>query len=449
MEHFQSSTDDFIDVQIQENLGRETLMTIDSLNQCQDWFSLFGFFAIFVILLVAGYFGPEAHSTKVYEKIDSDSTVFFYKGLTPMNRFIHMNMYFLIESREDKIPGKINASCSVTLENSKKGKKSTTNFGGIVELKADIRENRTHKIHIFSEEVIDFDAIDGKIVLNNKEPKKHLTSIVELGVGSVDHTYFQIYLRITLSLVQVIFFVSFSLRLRQIDRKMWHLEQKITLPLILITLFHTNPLFFLQVKNPSRLFNTLNKIIRSLYESYFCCFILLLLDSLRFKNRKTDEYFFIPKVIWAIVIFIVSIIRSITADSRSHFLHLEESKADYYEKMTHAFIGILYLINVVLSIIKSYIKVDSTEKFKSVVYMITCTIVLALLLASDICFNYFGIFENTSIPVTALYALQNLFSLMMTYFHWPYEILEDQEYFDGVERVPPPEFFANSDIELI
>ena len=446
MEGLETSTDDFIEVQIQENLGRETLMTIDSSNQRQDWLSLFGFFSIFVILIVAGYFGPESHSMKVYEKIDSDAATFFYKGLTPMNRFIHVNLYFLNENKNNKLPDNVRASCVITLEDTKKGKQKSTNYGALISLKADGNENRTRKIHVFNNEVIDFDAIYGKIVFNDTKMKK-FDSIVELEIGNVDHTYFQVYLRVTLSIVQVIFFVSFWLRLRQIDRKMWHLEQKITLPLILITLAHTNPFFILQVRNPSRFINTLTIIIDSLYESYFCCFILLLLDSLRFKNRKTDECFFLPKIVWAVVIFIVSLIHDITKNSNSRFLQLEDTSADHFGRFMYSLISFLFIFNVMLSIVKSCIKVDSTEKFKSVVYMITCIIILALLFASETCFNYYGLFSNTSIPITALFALQNLFSLIMTYFHWPYEVLEDQEYLDGDEEIPPSEFFANSDID--
>ena len=142
-------------------------------------------------------------------------------------------------------------------------------------------------------------------------------------------------------------------------------------------------------------------------------------------------------------------VKGIAINSWNRNLQLEVNM-NKIEKFWNNSIYIVYFIfsiNIVISIIMSCIKVDSTEKYKSNVYMVTFMLFLSFICAAIFAFDYLNLLENTSIPSALFLAIQNIFSLVMTYFHWPYEVLEDQEYIDGTEQVPPSEFFTNSDNE--
>ena len=101
-----------------------------------------------------------------------------------------------------------------------------------------------------------------------------------------------------------------------------------------------------------------------------------------------------------------------------------------------------------LSVIFAGFQVDITERYKYIIYCVSGITALTLLALSDFFLGFLGFFENSALKFVEQYAIANVFVMLMAYFHWPYEVLHDQNYLGGDEAAQatmPADFFVNND----
>ena len=128
---------------------------------------------------------------------------------------------------------------------------------------------------------------------------------------------FQIYFRTISAIFGIIVLFYITFRLSSMSFKLWHLEQKLTIPLLGLLILFNNPLYFFMVSKPNPVFIIYDSIFTNLFNSYLKFFILCLFDSLRYKNRNTNSCFFIPKCIFIIIFFGFNIVHSINHNIQS------------------------------------------------------------------------------------------------------------------------------------
>jgi hypothetical protein len=451
-----TSDDDMIDIQIEESLGRETLMAIDSANFRDDLFSIGGFILILLITTITGILGPRPTETKVQVTKfvepkshtglvapQSQEVSMTITNISRKNRFVSFSLSFNLDKNSNSPPD-TNFSYAYKVSLSKKGKKRVkSNYVDGARIFIRPGDKTSAIIDVFSTKVINFDAIQFYATVDSVKGFSSVNLIEEHGF--TQHTIFQIYFKTIFALIEIAFLVLFVARLKSVQFKLWHLEQKLTVPLVLLVILYNNPLSFFTISHPTYVTVILDTVIDCLFTVYFRFFILVLFDSLRYKNRKTDECFFVPKIAYSILDFLIMVSHGIYEDiSNTTQVHTALSVITIVEYIL--FCG--YLVWAAVSIAVAGCQVDITERYKYIIYMVSGLSALLLLGLSELFLGLMGFLENSALKFVENYAIENVFVMLIAYYHWPYEVLHDQNYIDGDDpnqATLPAEFFVNND----
>ena len=106
-------------------------------------------------------------------------------------------------------------------------------------------------------------------------------------------------------------------------------------------------------------------------------------------------------------------------------------------------IFLLYGALLFVCLIKTALMIDVTEKFKYKVYLVSSLFALIPLIVVNI-LDELEIMNETSLCFLTTFALQNFYVILMTVFHWPYEIIDDQEYYNAdYDTEKMDNFFVN------
>jgi hypothetical protein len=444
-----TGSDEMIDIQIEESLVRETLMTIDSANSREDFLILGGFFCILVLTALTGIFGPPSvtlhHIARNLSNRSGPQQFNFQSAsLSPLNRFISLSL--IMVRREPYTANRVPVSFSFRMDCLKSGISTRTFSQSFYDVSTTFASSAANssRIRLLSDRVVDYDSFELSLRFDGLPFSR---VIVRTVAGVTDHTVFQIIFRIVFAVFAALFLLFLGIRLRPMPVSLWHLEQKLTVPLLVLDLLFSNPFFIIHSYIPSQGLIVLTTIIHSLFTSYFRFFVLVLFDSLRYKNRKTDHCFFVPKVAFVLLFFVIGVVHGVSDDVASFGdSPLERNHAESVFEKAETALYIVYLAWVVKCVAHSAAQVDVTERYKFCMYLAACGFSLFILGVLQIVFKAFNLFLLSSVPFAIVFAVQNVFVLLMAYFHWPYEMLHDQSYVDragDVSEHTPAEFLAN------
>ncbi|OHT12151.1 hypothetical protein TRFO_18142 [Tritrichomonas foetus] len=443
------SSSDMIDIQIEESLVRETLMYIDSANFNEDLITLLSFFAILFISVLIGIFGEPAitsqdnmksiSSNTAVEQFSSSSTI-----LNPYHRFISFSLK--LTPKNPNVQNYFSFNYKVDCKNDLNIIRSTDKSYDMVPI-----NSKDDFIFLYTDRIIDFNAISIQLNLQNAS-NSFSDFILRTEIGVSSYSTFQIFFRFIFSIIQFLFVVMICMRLSTMSIKIWHLEQKLTVPLLLLAILYDNPFYYFRIVCPSHFFIILDTIVDVAFSSYFHFFLLVLFDSLRFKNRKTDRCFFIPKLIFLAVHLLTSLSCSLYSDIQSfnETLSLFSDPLRIHIQFPYFFIEMIYFGWLIYSISNASCKVDVTERYKFNMYFATGCISFIISFTIEI-LSYFQInqfFRYSMIHFITIFAVKNVYTLLMAFFHWPYEFLQDRQYVDSADdlsSVVPGDFFVNID----
>jgi len=432
----ESSSDDMINIQIEESLVRETLMSIDSANFTEDIFTLLGFGVILLIMISIGIFGPPIYDDNYHEfpitkemAITTENVLF--KNIVPMNRAVSLNLY--MKNSTKNLPGSypISFNYRVTCYKNQSVIQRTQRIVTTVNATMVPKYDNSLPLLLFTDLVLNYDSIEVKIDMDHTAEYFN-KGIIVFTKGSQSHSAFQVYFRILLMVLCIVYLLFFLLRLCSMPIKLWHLEQKLTVPLLFLAIFFNNPFYVVHIGNPSHVYVILDRILCAIFQNYFKFFILVLFDSLRYKNRKTDSCFFLPKIVFCVLMFIFTVIHGIYDDIVAFGeTPLNGDPLESKLRWTEFGFFLFYLIWASISVIMSAFQVDLTERYKFNVYASAGGVTLLLMAVIQVLFRFFKLFGDSSVNFVMTYAIQNVFAVLMSYFHWPYEVLTDQYYGDS------------------
>ena len=442
-----SSSDDMVNIQIEESLVRETLMAIDSANFSEDLLTLVCFGFVLILVLLTGYLGPQdvtINPTPV--EFTGTSAIFerklIFSDFSSLNNHILITLSLTPKNRSASDFLKTQFSYTVHCHNKQDLVRAENEKMQEYKVKYVEGDTQTAKIHLFNHTVITYDTLELTLMFDHAS-EVFSSFTIYFQTGSSDHTYFQIYFRIVFTTITFAFLVLLLFSLRKLEVKLWHLEQKMTVPLLLMLILYNNPLQVLHFYSPSIVLAIFDRLVYALYHAYLYFFILVLFDSLRYKNRKTDTCFFIPKVILCITLFILYAAHGIYDE-----LHMydEETGRDPTEtslSFAQLVCFLVFCAYSILSIVVSGVKVDVTERYKFNIYFSSGLITVIIMTIAQILFSMKFMY-GSSLSFVLKFASENIFALLMAYFHWPYEVLQDQQY-DGAQenQDAPEEFFVN------
>lgn len=436
------SSDDMVNIQIEESLVRETLMGIDSANFNEDLITLFLFGFVLIFVISSGIFGPPVIIHKKYPQLFSrDSPIFNTKisfdQILPINNQNSISISFLRNAITNETTFPITFSYSVVCY-----KGLSQHFvAGFPAKKHYVKQlpdsNQTSSITLFTDSVLDYNKVEIELTFDHAYTY-YSSFIITYSVGAPEHTVFQIYFRIFFAALAFIFLALILYFLRKLDIKLWHLEQKLTIPLNLLLIFYNNPFYVFHAYSPSPVFIILDRILDSVFHAYLSFFILVLFDSLRYKNRKTDRCFFIPKIIMCFIMLIIYSVHGIY--DKLHLIaehNTEENATASILTFAEMAVYLAFVCYTLVSIIISAAKVDVTERYKFNIYLASGLIAIIIMGVCSVLINL-NIFAESSLSFVIRFAVENVFTLLMTYFHWPYEVLQDQ-----YQNDPQADFFVN------
>ena len=437
-EGLESSSDELIDIQIEDSLVRETLMSIDSANCSDDVCTIIGFALTLVFMIFLGIFGPSSTYTQQTEPYDighleSQATQIKLEivDISSFNRAMSLALMFTRSEDQGDISGKIRYKYEAEFRNAKGERVHTLNTKlATMDVQVLSGEAATANKRIWSENIIDFASLAIGIHLDTI-PKGFDRVYGIITIGHPSHTVFQLFFRGTTACLGIVILVVIAKRLCAMSIRLWHLEQKLTVPLVLLVILYDNPFFIAQAYCPSKAYIILNTILVSIFSTYFRFFILVLFDSLRYKNRKTSKCFFLPKILFAVVLFMSSVVHGIYNDISSFDLPVEHDSTEELMRWVEICLYVIYIVWVGISIALAAVQVDVTERYKFNMYLASCVTALTMLCIVHVLFEALSLFRSSSIRFVISYAVENLFVFLMAYFHYPFEGLSDKKASSG------------------
>jgi hypothetical protein len=444
-----TASDEMIDIQIEESLVRETLMTIDSANYREDMLTLGGFFAILILTALTGIFGPpsvviQTLDREITNRSSIEQLTFASSQITPLNRFVSLSLILI--RPEPCTSSQTRPAFTCHTESKKDGIAIHTQSRTFESIPIAFSKCQG-TIRLFSDRFLDYDTLDVAVRFENLADT-FLKVRIESATGVPDHTLFQIWFRLVFALFALLFLIFLIMRLKAMPAQLWHLEQKLTIPLLLVDFLFTDPLYIIHAYRPSQILIVLHTIITALFTSYFRFFVIVLFDSLRYKNRKTDKCFFVPKIAFVLAHFIISVIHGV-GDDVAFFgdSPLERSHSEGTSERAETVFYFIYLVWVVRSVFAAASQVDVTERYKFNMYLSAVAFSLLALGMVQLIFHWLQLFGRSSLHFAISFAVQNVFVLLMAYCHWPYEILQDQTYLDNgdTSEHAPVEFLTGLD----
>lgn len=493
------SSSDMIDIQIEESLVRETLMSIDSSNFKEDLLIILSFFLIIFVSSLLGIFGAPSISVFSSPKSISQSTnneqfSTISSQITPYHRFVAFSIRMIPTKLETQnqnpksVTNRLNFDYKIDLRRDDQEKtisRSISNFSitstfDMTEISSEkfyTKKSQSEYLYLFFDKIDHgFKSISLQFTIHNLD-RSFTDFVLRTEIGHPTHSIFQLYFRIIFSLFQLLFLIMLFLRLRLMPVKLWHLEQQLTIPLLIFIILYNNPFYFIQLVFPPSylndtcpLFETFNSIIRCFVNCYFEFSILVLFDSLRYKNRKTGQCFFGPKLLFLLVSSIIFIVSQLFNDQNSHDMYRQFNDA---KELDHNFVlemlqrdplkpklptfslmfSIIYLIWLFYVIFFAGLEVDVTEQYKFNMYLVIAGVSILVLIPIHILdvLQSNSLLRYSSLVFVTDFVIKNMFVFLMAYFHWPYEVLQDQQYIDSADDVSIPiddELFVNRSDDL-
>ena len=409
----ETASDSMIDIQIEESLVRETLMTIDSANLREDVITLFGFACIVLLSIVTGVYGPISVNTQEFTLPVTHHGMVAQKNfvtgpMTGLNRFLCLEV--------NGKPSKSVISWEVLIEQD--GMK--TGFEcGTVNLSSHGKDGQL-SVPFFGRYVTEPSTFRVRLRATGSN-LAYLNGALTAYTGDPSHTILQFCFRSVFALFALLFMLMLAARLRSMPFKLWHVEQKVTIPLLLISALYCNPFYVFVMYHPSEFWDQWNVMMTAVFASYVRFFIIVLFGSFNYANKRIGRRFFVPKLVYAAIVFVVCLWRGRTEfPNRSPNVNV----AEYLDRALSAF----YYAWLLFEAVRSYTVTDITERYKYNMYVVASIVLIAtsLFTRTFLATNY-----RTSLTFTLLFSVENVFALFMAYCHWPYEVMHDQSYVDS------------------
>jgi hypothetical protein len=441
--------DDLVRLQMDETEIAEARMAIDIISS-PDYYRIFLLFGLGLsLLLLIGMFGPHAvvtHAGLPYRlSPESRSAVvsipFFLDHLSSLNRFLRVSFTFFKETNYQPIQADLQYRYDFQFHGPNNDEQVIkSEFVQKVHLIVPGNQRMSPRLVAFSDVVIDYTSFNFTLELL-EIPAGFGAVRITANYGDVSHTYLQAFLRLGYAVVACCFAAWW---LRATWNQHWFFEQRLTFPLLILSIFGSNPLFILNAIAPSQSYIVFDTIARNCFDAYFRFFILALFSSLRFKNRETDGWFYGPKIAIVLALFLSSVVHGIYDDVTLFGLPtVSKDNVEVNLRGTQLVLYIIYLAWAGGSIMRSYCGVDVTERFRFNAYFGAGGSALASTAVVHLLFAHVQALRQTSLHFVIGFAVENGFVLLMTYLHRPFAqqtatAIEDQRRQDG-------DFFTNND----
>jgi hypothetical protein len=187
-------------------------------------------------------------------------------------------------------------------------------------------------------------------------------------------------------------------------------------------------MFCVNAARPTHAYFIFDTIARAVFVAYFRFFILVLFDSLRFKNRKVTTWFYIPKVTFVLIMFASSVVHGVYDDITLFGLpHAGKDNVEEGLRGTELGLYVAYIIWAGIAIVDAGVQVDVTESHKFHMYCAAGVTAVGTMAVVHVLFESFSLLRQSSVRFVVGSGVENLFVLLVAYYHWPYALLTQKE----------------------
>jgi hypothetical protein len=354
---------------------------------------------------------------------DQKYVTFPIDSLSPLNHFLRFSVIPVFVGNSSLFVTNISVQTDLTNEN------HDVSFIAhqLNSVVFDFSKNSNQSVSLFSHHIGIHTCFTVRVAFKALELHRLIGCHGEWQVGDYSFTVLESGYRVLFALIVGISLLLFVCKLKGTPFKLWHLEQKLTHLLMILGFGMNNPLhlFFVQSSFPFLL------VIESICGSVFVVFLkylsLVLFDSLRFKNRKIGECFFTPKLVFFGFFFMADCLESFIRFTKFQRLGIvRESLLDQIVVLLSAVFEGIFVGWLLLAVVRSWREMDVTESYKFRLYAVVCLFCIGLLFVIELVQQFSTVSERSCLPFIASITLQNLFIVLMTLFHWPYELMSDQ-----------------------
>jgi hypothetical protein len=189
--------------------------------------------------------------------------------------------------------------------------------------------------------------------------------------------------------------------------KTWQTEQKLTVVLLVLTFLSCHPWAVYDLYRPTETSNQLILVSETVIKAFTLFFLFVVFGSFRYRHPDPSRGFFLGKFVVAVMVWVLSIAAIKHQDVR----------------IPAQFVGAGVTVWLLGSVCRAWLMLDPVDGYKFRVYTAAT---MGLTIAHEL-----GLVVP-SMGAAACFAMQfggqNVFALMMTYWHWPFDVTADQTY---------------------
>lgn len=409
-------------VQIGDIAGQDALMSIEINSVTDDLFAIILFAIVIFVCTFTGLYGPTSEMSGwdqiIFNTAPSNSLHQKISQITPTSQYLDFYIDFHHEKAAEDSIFKVLYQFRITLFS--KGKivrKTEGTKDEKLEFKAG--SDSCDRIQLYSDRKIDFDTAEIDIEFQN--PQSCFDAVLLWSQGDPNYSIFISWVRLIFAVATFIVTILFIYRLRQMNHPM-NMYQKFTIFIQIIAIVAANPLYIAMIWHPSPNLITTDTILRDVFEILILAFLLLFYDLLRTKGKGSG--------VLTTVVAIFSTIQCFFKVTVDYYVGIGYQKTDskvrdyvIFTNVFYVLYGMFYFILTLLCLLKT----DPTEKHQfwvyNVIFMIT---IISMLLPKFI--SKISMFEGTAASFIIKFAAMETLTLLMAYFHWPFESKIDTQY---------------------
>jgi hypothetical protein len=394
-----------------------TRLWIDAATTREVLLTTAKFLLVFVVILRAGLTGDDPLMSTETEKTFPNSThrlvTFTVSPLSSVGRFVRLEVAFLNSADEAnvwfryKIVSPSQIQLTKTLQN-------VTVRGRPV----------TDRILLFQTRVVPYDKLEVEVDVHAQTQFRGV--VLFTSHGSADQTFFQVYFRLVFSVFEMGAFVLFCKRLNVVRFFEWAFEQQLTAAVVVIAVISNNPLYY-YVRGDDSFFPVviLGSGVTPLLHAVVCLSVLVVLHSVVDENAGSRLFWTRREVFFAVLLFVIELIVSETQVFRGPIGPMDVLVERIALALNIVFpLWVVWLGGGVIS------AGDLAETGRSVLYSFAALIVTGCAAIATVVSRLVSSLEGGLEESLSIFIGYNVFTLMMIYFHWPYEPDVDRLY-DG------------------
>jgi hypothetical protein len=423
-----------------EGYGKHSQMWIDSASLSEAVTAVFAFIFLSLITFLSSKSSLSPSAVQRTDRTFSNTTLqvftFTATPVTGYNRFLTFDLVFV---RRAAGTTPIPVSFAYMVETSSQTKQTTR-----IRKKVDdfipnpsASSRDTSPIRLFDDRFLNYHSAD--LVVSVTVPDRGVYPQVACLVttGQPDHTTYQAYFRLIYSIFEI---GALMVLLKKSPIKAWAREQQIVLPLLILAPLSNNPFYLFHAYHPLSLWAVIDAVVSPLFHACVLLVLLLLFDRLLRVSASSGIRDWLSKILYVLPVFVsqaASGFHSITVSSMGPTVSTSRFEAGLRRFQA---VGYLVFLVFLMSIIARILSTeDLTDSPRFHLYLVTFGFV-SLVGLFEIINGWRQLFEGTMVNWVFSFTMHNLLTLMMIYYHWPYEFMHDQSHQIGSND----HLFANS-----